>query len=57
MKKILEHSIVLNLHTKLNFSCNNPYFNSIPPKKYYIKSTIIRDLFLNRKFFQPQSFS
>ena len=35
IEEILGNSIILNPHTKLSFSSNNPNFYSISPKKYY----------------------
>ena len=44
IEEILEQPILLNPHTKLSFSSNNPYFYSIPTKNITGKLTIIRDL-------------
>ena len=45
IEQILKHLIILNPHTKLSFSYNNPYFYSIPPKNILQtdKFNIIRD--------------
>ena len=44
IEAIIEQPIILNPHTKLIFSSNNPYFYSIPTKNITDKFTIIRDL-------------
>ena len=38
--EIVKQPIILNPHTKLSFSSNNPYFYSIPLKKYYTRTHI-----------------
>ena len=35
IEEILKHPIILNSHSKLSFSSNNPYFHCIPLKQYY----------------------
>ena len=40
----MEEPIILNPHTKLNFSSNNPYSYSIPSENIRDKFTIIKDL-------------
>ena len=49
-KEIFEQPIILNLHTKLYFSSNNPYIYSILPKNITDKFTMIRNIC---RFFQP----
>ena len=45
IEQILKHLIILNSHTKLSLSYNNPYVYSIPPKKILQtdKFNIIKD--------------
>ena len=50
MEETLGQPIILNSHTKLNFSSTNPYFYSIPLKYITDTFTIIRDLC---QFLQP----
>ena len=44
IEEALEQPIILNPHTNLNFSSDNPYFYSIPTKNITDEFTIIRDL-------------
>ena len=44
IKEILDQTIFLNPHTKLDFSSDNPYFYSIPPRNISDKFNIIRGL-------------
>ena len=48
IEEAFEQPIILNPHTNLNFSSNNPYFYSILSKNKKDKFTIIRDC----QFFQ-----
>ena len=45
IEEILEQTIFLNPHTKLNFSSNNPYFYSMPTKDITDKFSTIKDLY------------
>ena len=49
-KESLDQPIFLNLHPKLEFSADNPYFYCIRPKNISDKYTIIKDLY---RFLQP----
>ena len=42
IEEILEQTIFLNPHTKLNFSSNNPYFYSMPTKILQINLAQLR---------------
>ena len=50
IEKILDQPIFLNLHNKLDFRSDNPYFYCIPPRNISDKFTRIRDLC---RFIQP----
>ena len=50
IKEILEQTILLNSHTKLDFSSDNPYFYCISPRNILGKFIIIRNLLI---FLQP----
>ena len=45
IEEILEQTIFLNPHTKLNFSSNNLYFYSMPTKDITDKFSTIEDLY------------
>ena len=47
-EKILNHPIFLNVHTKLNFCSDNPYFYCIPPSSNFL-SDIWREITANHE--------
>ena len=50
IEEILDQPLFLNLHTKLHYNSDNPYFYCLPPQNISNKFTTIRDIC---RFSQP----